>query len=273
MGHFPISENLVSSFGTLFSNADSFVKYLQHLKKASIIVQHPWIHQDAINAIKMGLTKAKTDRRRSFINGEHTQAICKHLVRRGLEQLSRFCAVAYTYQLRAQSEGIILRSRELSREEMRGDQWFSCVSIGKRATNINLRRRKNKNFQSSISRSCSCSITPYACGKCALDYQTALSRKHMHDKVFWQISNSDIKHVQEAAAALGLPYPTWHGFRRGRTCDLVSAHKEGQNISLEDIFESGGWFSGSRAILHYLRREIVDRERVVGILADLSDSD
>ena len=95
----------------------------------------------------------------------------------------------------------------------------------------------------------------------------------MHDKVFWQISNSDIKHVQEAAAALGLPYPTWHGFRRGRTCDLVSAHKEGQNISLEDIFESGGWFSGSRAILHYLRREIVDRERVVGILADLSDSD
>ena len=60
---------------------------------------------------------------------------------------------------------------------------------------------------------------------------------------------------------------------------LIDAEKDTQiwsqnwDRSLEDIFESGGWVSGSRAILSYPRREHVDRERVIGSLAELSEPD
>ena len=136
-----------------------------------------------------------------------------------------------------------------------------------------IRDRKNKNFSSAISRRCTHEVSPWACGKCALEEQVYLAREGGHAKVFWEVSNNDIRVLREIAHEKNLPYPTWHGFRRGRTCDLVSMKFNGEPISLEDIFESGGWFTGSRAILHYLRREVVDRERLINTLAEISDSD
>ena len=135
------------------------------------------------------------------------------------------------------------------------------------------RTRKNKNYISRVSRKCTCSITPLACGKCALDYQVSFARERREDRVFWSVGNIGIRIFQKIAAEHRMPYPTWHGFRRGRTSDLVAGKYRGENISYEDIFESGGWLSGSRAILHYLKQEVTDVGNVVRAVCCLSDTD
>ena len=272
--HVPISSDAVSLFAMQFDNPGTLGKYLQHLRKACVICKCDFIPVNEEKAIKLGASKARPTPKRSFIQSGDTQLICKALIKQGKHQLCRYCAVAYTYQLRSQSEGIILQAAELSKQELLGDAWFSAATIGRKHTTIHLRTRKNKNFKSDISRKCYCSETPYCCGKCALDYQVSLAREAKQTKVFWEVSNLDIRTIQQICKELNIPHPTWHGFRRGRITDLVSKKFSGNEpISLEDIFESGGWFSGSRAILHYLRQEVVDRERVIHALAELSDSD
>ena len=221
----------------------------------------------------MGAGKARPEKRRSFIQLEHIVIYVKECQKRGRPDLCRYIQVIYTYQLRAQSEGVILQSHDLSKDDQKKDNWWSCVDISNKWCRIILRTRKNKNFKSSISRQCTHSVSEWACGKCALQYQVKLARENKQDRVFWTINNNDIKILRDIALEHNLPYPTWHGFRRGRTCDLVSMKFKGEPISLEDIFESGGWFSGSRAIMHYLRREVVDRERLINTLAELSESD
>ena len=221
----------------------------------------------------MGVGKAKLEKRRSFIFSNHTQAIARALIQMGKSQLARFCAVAYTYQLRVQSEGITLQAKYISDDEFHKDDWWSGISFSKKQVHIHLVRRKNKEFKSTISRPCTCASTKWACGACAIRHQLGEAKRQKQARLFWEVSNSDIKIIQKIALQLNIPYPTWHGFRRGRTCDLVSSRNEGQPISLEDVFESGGWLSGSRSILHYLKRETVDRDRVVSALSELSDSD
>ena len=272
--HMPISSDIVSLFAMQFDNPGTLNKYIQHMRKACVICRFDFIPTAEERAIKLGASKARPAPKRSFIQADDTQLICKALIKQGKLQLSRYCAVAYTYQLRSQSEGIILQAAELSKQDMSGNAWFSAVTIGRKHTTIHLRTRKNKDFRSDISRRCYCEETPYACGKCALDCQVSLARNEKQSKVFWEVSNMDIRVIQQVCKDNNIPHPTWHGFRRGRTTDLVSEKFSGNEpISLEDIFESGGWFSGSRAILHYLRQEVADRERVIHALAELSDSD
>ena len=172
-----------------------------------------------------------------------------------------------------QDEGIPLQSHELSKEQRAGSDWKSVVKVSKTQTVIRFRRRKNKSSESLVIRSCTCDITPYACGKCALDKQVEISRELGSELVFPNVRSKDINILREIALEHGMPYPTWHGFRRWRPCDLVSRHLGGEPISLIEIFESGGWATGSRAIMQYLSREHVDKERIIQQFAELSESD
>jgi len=108
---------------------------------------------------------------------------------------------------------------------------------------------------------------------CALKYQVRLAREPNQSKVFWSVKSSDIAFVQEVARDLAMPRPTWHGFRRGRTTDLVTCVHWNMSVTLLDVFESGGWSVGSRAVLHYLSEFAKDRERLVSAFSAGSESD
>ena len=172
------------------------------------------------------------------------------------------------------AEGIPLQTHRLSDldEEALGSDWHSHVAIHASYTDIVLRIRKNKSTRSIIRRKCTCKQTPIACGKCALDEQVRSERRKGSSLVFPNVRSRDIEYLQSVAKRRDLPRPTWHGFRRGRTTDLVQDQSQGE-ISLEDIFRSGGWASGSRAILSYLSAETIDRERVVTTIAEMSESE
>ena len=84
---------------------------------------------------------------------------------------------------------------------------------------------------------------------------------------------ADIRAIQQYAVELTLGRPTWHGFRRGRTSDLVTRVHWGLSVTLSDKFESGSWAVGSRAGIEYLSELAKDRERLVSAMAAGSDSD
>ena len=151
--------------------------------------------------------------------------------------------------------------------------WHSFVRHTKTTVDMVLRRRKNKDYVSVIRRKCQCKHTPSICGVHALIQQVKLARKGGQKHVFWSVKAKDIVCLKRYARELSLPCPTWHGFRRGRTCDLVTCRHWGETVSLEDIFESGGWAQGSRAVLRYLHDEAVDKEHVATGIANDSESD
>ena len=96
------------------------------------------------------------------------------------------------------------------------------------------------------------------------------------EKVFGEISISSSRGIlKEAAASLGELVATWHGLRRGRTVDVVSEKDQWGRpfASLKDIFESGGWAPGSRALFAYLEEDTLDGPRVAEMVADQSDSE
>ena len=270
-----IDARSVALFAGIFDNEGSMTKYLQHVKKAAIVMGVPWIDERDERAIKAGAKKGAIPRKRSFIQEEQATMIIADLVRQGYIELARISAVSYTYQLRVQNEGIPLETHELepNDEEDQTNAWHSHVKITPQTTTIVLKTRKNCLVRSAIKRGCTCAETPMICGKCALDAQTKDSRSKGSKWIFPNVKKADIKIIQEIAIRRDISRPTWHGFRRGRTTDLAKKAANGAPITWEDIYKSGGWSFGSRAILQYMRREGVDQERAIGAMADLSESD
>ena len=65
---------------------------------------------------------------------------------------------------------------------------------------------------------------------------------------------------------------TWHGFRPGRTADLLErGGANGVCMSLSEIFDSGGWKYGSRALLSYVPSHDVHKERIFRLTVEASD--
>jgi len=275
VSQFPISSSKLSSFTTIFRNADSCQKYLQHVKKGTLLTKRKWLSAEEESLIKRGANKAKIIRKKSFIDIDQTADFVDALIKAGEHELARFVTVAYTYQLRSQAEGLFIDiTQNFSRKHLSSDDWHGLVKIYRKKVDIILRTRKNKQHVSRISRRCQCHVNRLVCGACAIRYQLRLSKAKGSTRLF-NIKYSDIRKLQDIAKRKCWAYPTWHGFRRGRTTDLVSGRvkPEGFQVSLEDIFESGGWQTGSRSILRYLKAEVVDKEALVSSLAEESDSE
>ena len=80
--------------------------------------------------------------------------------------------------------------------------------------------------------------------------------------------------LKELGKCHGLGPITWHGFRRGRTVDLLErGGANGVCVSLAEIYESGGWKYGSAALLSYVPDDAVHAERVFRMTAETSDTD
>jgi len=275
--HFPVILPRLAAYLSFFDNADSGRKYFGALHKASEVMDMEWPKSRDIAALMKGAAKFQTPARRSFLVGMQTGVIVNELLRLKHVELAKFVVVCYTYQLRAQSEGFPMQSgvRQL---DVAGDHWHSDIVVKPKTVAIVLRRRKNKDKPSEIIRYCICDVwIPQGfilCGPCTLR-KLVSERPVRCDRLFQGIKATDINVIKKIALDKGLGPATWHGFRRGRTMDVVAGLdvKENPSESMKAIFESGGWNIGSRAIFQYITPEAANHKRVAQHLADDSQSE
>ena len=271
--HFPVSLRSFGSYCCMFDNAGTLSQYMAAVGKAHSIQGLSFVSAAEQSALKKGSRKFQPKSERSFVTHDQVTSLCLHASSRGRDDLSRFMSVSYLYQGRVQSEIVPLESVRRQRVPKPTEKWHSFVRLHPQAAEIVLRKRKNKPTMSVIYRECQCHLTPAICGVCALRAQLVLAKESGQARVFWTVSASDIKIIQQYAVELSLERPTWHGFRRGRTSDLVTCVHWGLNVTLSDIFESGGWAVGSRAVIKYLSEFAKDKERLVSAMAAGSDSE
>lgn len=270
--HFPVSEARLVSYMSFFDNASTGVKYLQALQKASNVLGHEWIDTCQFKLIKAGLTKHQVKPTVSFIRGKAVSALAVECAKIGRTDLSRFVTVVYTFQLRVQSEGVPLEQSDGVTEP-----WHSQVMINDNGSvTIKLKKRKNKPLPSKVTRSCICSVWPdlAVCGVCAL--KTVLnSRFAPRGRLFPKVQTSDIQILKKISDRHELGHITWHGFRRGRTDDIVAGLDVRSNpaASIIEIAESLGHNLARASFFHYLHKDTADRRRSARRLCEDTDSE
>ena len=276
--HFPARETSLSAFAGVFDSCDSLAKYVQHIRKAHTILCLDFVNCDIVKCLLKGSAKFYVRHDKSFMTWEPTSNIVEELLERGDKELARFLAVAYQFQMRVQSELIPLQA-DYRREVPDHDDWHSFVRLvqvakGERpAAEIVLRVRKNKDVATAIRRTCQCEDTPWLCGVCALHVQVKQARDEGRDRVFPAVNPSDISVIRRVAVDVSYEgRVTWHGFRRGRTSDLLTCDWQ-EKPTVRDVFVSGGWSLGSRAVMKYLSADAIDPHKVVVRVAASSDSE
>jgi len=271
--HFPVSYSSFGSYCCMFDNAGTLSQYMLAVGKAHDMLGVPFLSHEEQGSLKKGARKFQPKAVKSFVTYEQVNALCQHASSCNRKGLSRFMSVSYLYQGRVQSEIVPLESARRDRIPGATEKWHSFVRFFPQAAEIVLRKRKNKPTVSTIHKECQCHLTPACCGVCALKTQVVLAKNESKSRVLWSVTSADIKVIQKSAVELSLDRPTWHGFRRGRTSDLVTCVHWGLNVTLADIFESGGWAVGSRAVIKYLSEFAKDKERLVSVMAAGSDSE
>ena len=276
--HFPATEGSLASYAGLFDNAFSLSKYIQHLRKAHLLLSVDFVPVDALRCLVTASAKFCARYNKSFMTWEPSSMIVEELLDRGEVQLARCVSVAYQYQLRVQSELLPLQAVTMT-QVPEGDKWHSFVreksvgDDGRPCVEIVLRIRKNKDVPTSVVRKCQCADTQWLCGVCALLAQVRSARNEGQDLVFPAVKSSDINVIKNVSRDLAMDMRvTWHGFRRGRTSDLLTCNWQ-DKVSVKDVFQSGGWVFGSRSVFKYLTEDAVDPHKIAVNVAAKSDSE
>jgi len=275
--HYPVTFPRLAAFISFFDNAASGGKYMQAVQKASSLMGTAWPPEKDVKALLRGAAKFQTPGKKSYLVGAHTGVIVTELFKQGHIELAQLVAVCYTYQLRAQSEGFPLQSGVRHPDQSTSD-WHSDVIVTDSSVTIALRRRKNTEAPSEITRHCICKIWQplkcYICGPCVLRGMIR-QREGRRGRLFPNVKPADIHLIKSIAHQRGLGHATWHGFRRGRTMDVVAGLdiKNNPAASLNELFASGGWRPGSRAVFQYISPEVANVQRVAKHLADNSGSE
>ena len=273
--HFPVTPERLAAYVSFFDVASSGTKYVQALKKANSLLGVCWLEESYVSELLRGSAKFSLPTHKSYFVGKYTGVITKELCQRGYISLARLCAVCYTFQLRAQSEafGLEVGVKRLSNG---GDDWHSEVILDGAKATIKLRRRKNTNYQTNLVRYCICKVwEPLCiCGVCALR-QAIRVMKAPHGQIFDGLRTTMISVIKDIAQDNGLGRATWHGFRRGRTMDVLQGldMKTNPAASLAEIYESGGWRPGSSAFFHYLPPKELNAQRCARQVMENSDTD
>jgi len=275
--HYPATFARLAAFVSFFDNSASGRKYVHAVQKASNLMGKEWPPEKDVSALLRGAAKFQTPGTKSYLVGTDTGVIVTELFRQGHVELAKLVAVCYTYQLRAQSECFPLQSGVRHRD-LNDNDWHSDVIITESSVTIALRRRKNTGVPSEIKRHCICKVWQprecFICGPCVLR-GLIRERSGRCGRLFQHVKPSDIDLIKTIAHKRGLGHATWHGFRRGRTMDVVAGLdiKNNPAASLNALFDSGGWRHGSRAVFQYITPEAASVQRVARHLADNSGSE
>ena len=184
-------------------------------------------------------------------------------------------AVCYKFQFRAQSEAFGLQMG-VKGSNHSDECWHSDVILAGKKVIIKLRRRKNTPEQSNLERHCIWKVWPTLCicGVCALR-QAVRQMEPKRGGIFAGLKPSMISIIKDIAVKHGIGSATWHGFRRGRTMDVLAGLDVKLNpaASLAEIYESGGWRPGSSSFFHYLPPKDANAQRCVRHVTENSDTE
>ena len=270
-----ITEAQVGSFASFFDAPATLKKYLGHLKKAALLLGCEFPGKPFLDRVVRGAQKFVPKSVKSYITADAVAQFTEHLVAMRRVDLAQFVSVVYTFQLRVQSEALGLQFDGRPRDGS-STKWHSAVEVGRDKVTIVLRVRKNSLEICRIERKCTCRDWPgkVICGVCSLRLVVRRAGASDGRRIFPGVCSSDIRILKTFGASHNVGPVTWHGFRRGRTCDLLErGGSNGTCISLAEIYQSGGWKYGSSALLSYIPEAAVHRERAFRFTADASDTD
>ena len=274
---FPIDIDKLGAFMTCLVNPGTLRQYVNHLRNAHRLVGLSPFDGNMVPALIRGAHKGgeQYKPKRSFLTAEVLKKIIHRLRAQNLpgdQDLIRVLQVGYTFQLRAHSELFLIARNSRNRSHLYTVVTESEVN-GIPVATLTLSRRKNRQFECKIIRACWCAVDTDLCGTCTL---LSLARQSSDDSsfLFSQQKSAMIQRLKSVSASLSV-HATWHGLRRGRTVDLIRMRdSRGRPVaSLQEVFDSGQWGEGSRALLSYVQSEDVDASRIVIMYADNSDSE
>ena len=274
---FPIKEEDIMAFATIFRNGDTLQNYVSHLYTAHQILglPHDWNIAN-LRSLKAGSRKATLRTAKAVLRHKDVQALCQDANNQGHKTDALLYSIAYTYMLPVPSELLPLR---IATSKMPGTpkEWHSFLEVapecnGRPSIAIHLGSRKNApDLPSRILRACICNHSKdIACGVCAL---LTLLQNATDDS--WT-SRPFLEHPAMVTSRLRFrcqflhighhrPIGT-HAFRRGRCSDLL-----GDGTSIGQILIMGGW--KSPAVLQYMAiDELSSRVAAIQAVED-SDSD
>ena len=271
-GEFPLTSSKVRGSLGLLDNPSSATKYFQAVKKASTVLGYSLPSAGEMALVRAGTRKFLVPGEESFLHGQKVDVLVRDRFDQGRGELAKFLPVAYTFQLRVQSEGLELGlASEQELQRGKDGAWHSHVVVEQSgAVTIRLRRRKNKQHPSSITRRCICEIwrPKLVCGVCVL--KKLLREKEGTGRLFPQTRNTDVRFLKEIASRKELGSVTWHGFRRGRTEDVVAGLdvKDNPAASLVEIAETLGHNMRRASFFQYLHGKTASRKTVRRLCED-----
>ena len=270
--HFPVLTEHLAPFLGFFDNADSAKKYLSAIRKASLIQETPFPTEEEVKSIVAGVTKGAVKAEKSFITGDKVSVVTESLIMvHKRTDLACFVMVAYTFQLRVQSEGIKLTISK--RGLLPEDTWHSHVYVDDDSSVvIRLRSRKNTPLPSIVRRYCICVVwgSSAVCGVCVLKEFIIKHPPDFQGRIFPLVKENDIKLLKRIGAQKDLGHITWHGLRRGRTDDVVNSKDSSRNpsASIQDIADSLGHHLGRASFFSYIKTSSSHRRLVKGMAED-----
>jgi hypothetical protein len=269
--HFPIRQTHLAAFINFFDNFDSCKKYLLSLRKAHTVLNLAMPPQPITKMIKAGASKHHAQGPKSYVRGSQVSSMAFECARQGRSDLAQFICVIYTFQLRVESEAVNL-SVTLNKTGF----WEShVVANDDGSVTLKFRKRKNNPNPSSIKRFCICAAWgehQVVCGVCPLK-KLLLQAGNEQGRLFPRVRKNDIKLLKKISHDLELSFVTWHGFRRGRTEDIVQGLdvKNNPAASLREIAVSLG--HKNPAMFSYVTDNTADKRRTVRQICDDTDSE
>ena len=273
----PMTKERIAEFACFIDNNATLEQYLSHVRKVSQIFGYKVPDSSEFQRVLKGTKKFTIPRTRSFVQGDGVGRLCSGLLTKGRVDLAHLVSIGYVYMLRVPSEGFPIQVDGLSSDPA---NWHSTVDVSefdsRKAVTLSLRRRKNTESRSNLKRFCICSdwIGQMVCGVCSLRAAVLRHTGSSASRLFPRIRYTDIRVIKEVAEECGMPTVTWHGFRRGRTWDLLAGRDRSGNpgTTLVEIFEAGGWKYASRGVLPYALGQGLNREAIANSVIEDSES-
>ena len=269
--HSPVDPHLLSMYAQVFQNSDTSSQYVAHLRTGSRLLGVRPPSRELASALVRGLKRWRVPRPRASISGHQLLDILRWCLDNSLVDLARLLVVARQFLLRVESELFPLQLDGRAGLLQSDLSWHSQITLRPDSVTLLFRRRKADPRGTRLTRQCCC-VTQgrLLCGVCSLRAQIsshiALGLTPTAPLFGTLASAASLTLLQQAAAALAQPRPTWHSLRRGMAGDLLRS-----GATLAQVLAAGGWRSGS--FLRYLRRRGVDARADVELHLPSDDSE
>ena len=215
--HFPVDSNLLAMYAQVFQNADTFSKYVTHLRTGSRLLDVRPPSRELASALTRGLKRWRVPRPRASISGHQLLDIIRWCLDNSLVTLARLLVIARQFLLRVEAELFPLQLDGRAGLLLEGVSWHSQIVLRPDSVSLLFRRRKADPRGTRLTRQCICGTQgKLLCGVCSLRAQISshVAQGLTPTTLFATLAPAaSLISLQQAAAALAQPRPTWHSLR------------------------------------------------------------